>query len=115
MKEKKEDTDHGAKGDQADQSVRREQTEADDQGISESLEVILVQAGIDDEQEYGGDLCGTCERILDGGVFGEELCGEVCAGNVLVVGRESIAGETKGAYPEFAADVDLAKRRVSGE
>lgn len=48
------------------------------------------------------------EGILDGGVLGKKLCGEVGAADVFVVRRESIARETKGADPKLSTDVDLA-------
>lgn len=101
-------THHGSIGNQAHQGVRRQKTQTDDQRLSKSLEILQIQTGVDDIEEDGRNLRWAGERILDSGVFREKLSREVGAGDVLVMGRESIALKTEGADPEFSADVDLA-------
>ena len=86
----------------------REKTEADDDALPERLEVVLVEASVDDIEEDGGDLGGAGEGVLDRRVLGEEFGGKVVVGDVLVVGREGVALEAEGADPELAAHVDLA-------
>lgn len=99
---------HGTVGDETDESVGRKQAQADDERLAQGLEVVIVHAGVDDVEEDGWDLGRTAEGILDGGVLGKELCGEVGAGNVLVMRRECVARETEGADPKLSAHVDLA-------
>ena len=48
------------------------------------------------------------EGVFDGGVFGQQLGGQVRVGDVPVVRRERVAAQTEGTDPELAADVDLA-------
>jgi hypothetical protein len=87
--------------------VGREEAEGDDDGLFESLEVVLIETGVDDEDEDGRDLSGAGEGVLDGGVFREEFGGEVVGGDVLVVRREGVALQAEGADPQLAANVDL--------
>jgi len=104
----KERTDHGSVGDETDEGVGRQQAQADDDSVLERLEVIIVEASVDDVEEDGRDLRRTSERVLDGGVLGEELGGEIVGGDVLVVRREGVALQAEGADPQLASDVDLA-------
>jgi hypothetical protein len=103
-------THHRAVGDESDESVRGQQTQADDDRLPECLEVILVQTGVDDVEEDGRDLGGASEGVLDCGVLGEELGGEVVARDVLVVRREGVALEAEGADPELPPHVNLTVR-----
>ena len=88
--------------------MRREEGEGDDDALAQSLEVVLLEASVDDVEEDGGNLGRASEGVFDGGVFREKLGGEVVGGDVLVVGREGVAAETEGADPQFPAHVDLA-------
>lgn len=88
--------------------MRWEKAQADDDGVLERLEVIIVEASVDDVEEDGRDLRRAGERVLDGGVLGEEFGGEVVGGDVLVVRREGVALQAEGADPQLASDVDLA-------
>lgn len=99
-----------AKGDEPDERMLRQQTQRDNDGILERLQVILVQAGVDDVEEDGRDLHRPRERVLDCGVFRQQLGREVVARDVLVVRRERVALEAEWADPELAAHVDLAVR-----
>ena len=99
---------HRAERDETNQRVGRKETQADDESITEGFEVFFVEACVDYEDEDGGNLGGAREGVLNGRVFGEELGWEVGVRDILVVRRECVALKTKGTYPEFAADVDLA-------
>lgn len=72
------DTYHGAIGDETDKGIGWEQAETDDDGIPKCFEILFVETGIDDEKEDGRHLDRTREGVLDGGVFWEQLCGQVC-------------------------------------
>ena len=102
------DLSHGTVGDETDESVGRQQAQANNERFAKGLEIVIVHAGVDKVEEDGWDLSGTAEGILDGGVLGKKLCGKVGAADVFVVRRESIARETKGADPKLSTDVDLA-------
>lgn len=88
----------------------REETEGDDDALAEGLEVVLVEASVDDVEEDGRDLGWPGEGVLDGGILREELGGQVVGRNVLVVRRERVALEAERADPQLAAHVDLAVR-----
>ena len=102
------DLSHRAERDETNQRVRREETQADYESIPESFEVFFVKTCVDYEDKDGGNLSGAREWVFDGGVFSEKLGWEVGIRNILVVRRECVALKTKGTYPEFAADIDLA-------
>lgn len=101
-------TDHSTIRDQADQRIGRQQAEADDNSFLQGLQVVLVETGIDHEQKDRGDLSGSRERVLDGGVLGKELGRQVGGGNILVVWREGISLQTERTNPELASHVDRA-------
>ena len=63
------ETNHGAVGDETDEGVGRDQTQAHDEGVTESLEIIFIETSVDNEEENRRDLGRTGERVLDGGVF----------------------------------------------
>lgn len=88
--------------------MRGEQAQANDQSLAQGLEVILVHARVDDIEEDGRDLSGTRERVLDGGILGQQLGGKVGVADVLVVRREGVAGKAEWADPKLATYVDLA-------
>lgn len=69
----------------------RQQAQADDQRVLQGLEVILVNASVDNVQEDGRNLCTPSQGVLDGCVFGEQFSWEVGVGDVSVVGRELVA------------------------
>lgn len=48
------------------------------------------------------------ECILDSGILGQQLGGQIGVGDIFVVRREGVARETEGADPEFTADINLA-------
>jgi hypothetical protein len=62
---------HSSISDKTDESIRRNQTqlEANHNCITESLQVVLVKAGIDDKEKYGRDLGGSSKSVFDSGVF----------------------------------------------
>jgi hypothetical protein len=58
-------TNHGSVSDQSNESVRGKEGEGDDDGFLESLEVVVIETGIDYEEEDGRDLSGTTESVFD--------------------------------------------------
>lgn len=44
-------THHGTKCDEADEGIGRDQTQTDDQGVTECFQVLFIQASVDDEKE----------------------------------------------------------------
>lgn len=86
----------------------RQQTQTDDQRVLQGLEIILVNAGIHDVQKDGRDLSTPGQCVLDRRVLCQQLCREVCVGDVAVVRGELVAMQTEWANPEFAAGVNLA-------
>jgi hypothetical protein len=69
----------------------RQQAQADDQRVLQGLEVILINAGVDNVQKDGRNLCTPGQSVLDGCVFSEQFCREVGVGDVAVMGRELVA------------------------
>lgn len=104
---------HSAIGDQTNESMRREQTQGDNKRVLQCLEIILVNAGVDNIQEDWRDLSASGQSILDGCVFGEQLCREVGVGYVAVVGRELVAVQAERANPELSTRIDLTIRRAT--
>ena len=51
---------------------------------------------------------GSAQGILNCGILGKQLGGEVGIGDILVVRRESISRQAEGADPKLSAHVDLA-------
>lgn len=86
----------------------REQTQTDDQRVLQSLEIILIDASIDNVQKDGRDLRTPGQGILDRGVLGQQLCGQVSVGDIAVVGRELVAVQAEGTDPQLATGIDLA-------
>lgn len=84
------DTYHGPVCDQTNKRVRRDQTQADDDSVSQSLQIFFVHACIDDKEENGGNWRWAGKRVFDGGIFWQELGGEVRVGDVLVVRRKRV-------------------------
>lgn len=98
---------HSTKGDETDQGIWGQQTQADYQCLSQSLEFILVDAGIYYVKENGWDLSGSRESVFDSGVFGQQFGGEIGCRDVLIVRWERVSLETEWTDPEFAPDVNL--------
>ena len=69
---------HGTKRDQPNESIWRQQTQTNDQRISQGLQIVVIQTGIDNKKEDGRDGGWASEGVFDGSVFGQELSGEVC-------------------------------------
>ena len=103
---------HGAVGDQTNESVGREQTQGDNKRVLQCLEIILVNASVDDIQEDWRDLSASSQSVLDGCVFGEQLCREVGVGDVAVVGRELVAVQAEWTNPELSTRVDLTNEQA---
>lgn len=114
LKIRAECTDHGAVRDETDERVRREHGERDDEDVPKRLEVVRVEAGVNDEEEDGRDLGRAGEGVFDGRVLGQELGREVVGREVFVVRGEGVALETQGADPELCADVELTAEREQG-
>jgi hypothetical protein len=103
-------TDHGTKSDETDQSVWRQQTQADHQSLSQSLEFILVDTSVNNVEEDGWDLSRSRKGIFDSSVLGQQLGRQVGSRNILVMRREWVSLKTERTDPEFASDVDLTIR-----
>jgi len=95
---------------QADERVRRQQTEADHERLAERLEIIRLHACVDHEHEDGRDLRRAAQRVLDRRVLGQQLRGQIGRANVLVVRRERVARQAERADPQLATHVHLAVR-----
>jgi hypothetical protein len=100
-------TDHGTKGDETDQGIWGQQTQADYQGFSQSLEFILVDTSVNNVKEDGWDLSRSRKGIFDSGVLGQQLGRQVGCRDILVMRRERVSLKTERTDPEFASDVDL--------
>jgi hypothetical protein len=74
--------------------VRRKHAQADDKNIAESLEVVRVEARIDDKEEDRGDLGRPRKGVLDRRVLGKKLRRKVVGRKVLIV-RRAGQGEKK--------------------
>jgi hypothetical protein len=69
---------HSPEGNKTNQGKWREEAQADNNRITEGLEIIGVEACINHEEEYWRNLGGAAKRILDGSVFGQQLCRKIC-------------------------------------
>lgn len=88
--------------------MRRQQAQANNNRVLERLEIIVIETSVDNKEEDGRHLGGLVHGVLDGGVLGQQLSGQVGGTDVFVVGREVVAVETEGTDPELLLDVDLA-------
>lgn len=79
------------------------------QGVLERLQLPLVDRGVNDPQEDGRSRGGARQRVLDGGVVGDELGGQVVLVDVVVVRREVVALVAEGADPDLGFEVDAAE------
>lgn len=110
---------------ESDERVLRQQSDrAAERGLDES-HLFLDHAGVEDEEEDGGGsrrrrrqgieggggigVGGEGEGVLDGGVVGVELAGEVGVGDHGVVRREVVALEAEGADPDLGGEVDATE------
>lgn len=100
-------THHGAESDQADEGIGREEAERGHKGLAESVELVLVNASVDDVEEDGRHRGGARESVLDGRVLWQQLGREVGLRDLLVVGREGVALQTEGTDPHLATDINL--------
>lgn len=89
----------------------RQQTQADDQRVLQGLEIILIDAGIHDVQKDWRNLSTPGQRVLDRRVLCQQLCRQVCVGDVAVVRGELVAMQTERANPELSAGVNLANEQ----
>ena len=60
-------------------------------GVLHSLELLISQDGVEDEEEGRSVRWSSLHRILNRGVVREELCGEVVLADRRVVVREVIS------------------------
>ena len=107
----RQDTYHGAECDEANEGVWGDKAQANNQCVAKSLQILLLQASVDDKQKDGGHRCRAGKRVFDGGVFGQELSRQIGIGDILVVRRECITLQAERADPEFTTDINLAKFR----
>jgi hypothetical protein len=101
--------DHRAEADHAHVGVFGDEVHDLLEGILQFVQVFLVQASVDDEEENGRACRGhALEVVLDRGEVGDELGGEIRFGNVLrVVCGELVSAGTEGTDPDFGVKVDL--------
>jgi hypothetical protein len=90
---------HGPVCDQSDQGVRGNETQADDDGVAQGFEVILIETRIDHEQKNGRNLSGACKGVFNCSVFWQQLRGQICVGDVFVVRGKRVARKTERANP----------------
>ena len=74
--------------DKTDESIRKDQTQADHNCIMKSLQIVLVMTGIDDKEKYGRDLGGSSESVFDSGVFWKKFSWQIGIGDNFVMGWE---------------------------
>jgi hypothetical protein len=106
-------THHGAESDQADEGIGREEAERGHKGLAESVELVLVNASVDDVEEDGRHRGRARESVLDGRVLWQQLGRQVGLRDLLVVRRERVTLKTERADPHFAADINLAVKRLA--
>ena len=87
----RQDTYHGAECDEANEGVWGDKAQANNQCVAKSLQILLLQASVDDKEENRWNLGRTRERVLDRSVLREEFGGKISVGNILIVGRERVA------------------------
>lgn len=107
------DVDVGPEGDQTEEGVVGQEINGLRQGGLEEADLFLDDTGVDDEHENrrrrrrrGGVGGGGGLVVLDGGVLGEELGGEVFVGDGGVVEGEVVALEAEGTDPDLGGEVD---------
>ncbi len=103
------DLGHGSEGDQANESMVRQEIQARDQGLLEGRQAVLFLAGIDDVEEDGRARSRSGELVLDGGVGRVQLEGNALGGDVFVVRGKAVPRQAEGADPDACPNVDLAE------
>jgi hypothetical protein len=106
--EEEKETNHSAERDQTDESIWREQTQAHDDRILQSLKTILLLTRIHQEQKDGRRWRGSSQSVFDRGAVGVELGRDVMIVDVLVVRWKSVSLKTERANPKTSPDIDLA-------
>lgn len=105
--EEKGSTDHSSESDETDQSIWGQQAQAYDQSLSQSLQFIFIDTGVDHVEEDGWDLGRSRKGIFDSGVLGQQLGGQVGSRDILVVRREGVSLKTEWTDPKLSTDVNL--------
>lgn len=100
-------THHRTKCDQAHKCLRRQHRDGCTQSTSKSLKIIFQQAGIHNEEKDRRNRRRSRQCILNGRVLREELCRQICVGDVFVMRRESIPLQTEGTDPELSTNINL--------
>ena len=72
-----------------------------------SLQILLLQASVDDKQKDGGNRSSARQGVFDSREFREQLRREVGVRNVLVMWGESVALQTEWTDPELSAYINL--------
>lgn len=98
---------HSSESDETDQGIWGQQTQANDQSLSQSLELVLVDTGIDHVKEDGWDLGRSRKGVFDSGVLRQQLGRQVGSRDILVVRRERVSLKTEWTDPELSTDVNL--------
>jgi len=102
-----------AEGDEAHECVLRQERDGLPHGHLNVLQLLLDDAGVDDEEKYGrrGRAAhprdaGSADDVLDGGALREELGRNVGLRDGRVVQGEVVAGEAERADPDLGGEVD---------
>ena len=95
----RQDTYHGAECDEANEGVWGDKAQANNQCVAKSLQILLLQASVDDKQKDGGNRSSAREGVFDSREFREQLRREVGVRDVLVMWGERVSLQTEGANP----------------
>lgn len=104
-----------AEGDEAHECVLRQKRDGLPHGHLDVLQLLLDDAGVDDEEKYGRRGrrsaayprdAGSADDVLDGGALREELGGNVGLRYGSVVRGKVVPGEAERADPDLGGEVD---------
>lgn len=103
-----------AEGDEAHECVLRQERDGLPHGHLNVLQLLLDDAGVDDEEKYGrrgrrraaypGD-AGSADDVVDGGALREELGGDVGLRYGSIVRGKVVPGEAERADPDLGSEV----------
>lgn len=101
-----------AEGDEAHECVLRQERDGLPHGHLNVLQLLLDDAGVDDEEKYGrrGRAAhprdaGSADDVLDGGALREELGGDVGLRYGSIVRGKVVPGEAERADPDLGSEV----------
>ena len=107
VRKEKGSTYHSSESDETDQGIWGQQTQANDQSLSQSLQFIFIDTGVNHVKEDGRDLSRSRKGIFDSGVLGQQFGGQIGSRDILVVRREGVSLKTEWTDPKLSTDVNL--------